>query len=71
LTQKYGFEMIELSSTSGVNLDFLITHIINMMISEGQHKTRKSVNVIEYYEKEHNEALDRLVKAYEPVVFKE
>ena len=64
LTQDYGFSLIELSSLSGVNLNFLIDYILNHAVPTHQHKDMDTLNVIEEYKKETRSGMDRLKDAY-------
>lgn len=51
-TQKYNFGLVELSSVSGVNLEFLMSHIVDLLIDEKEHDQMETSNFIETYTKE-------------------
>lgn len=52
ITQKYDFSMVELSSLSGVNLDFLMGHIVDLILDEKVHEECKVSDVISNYHQE-------------------
>ena len=64
LTQKYGFSLIELSSLSGVNLEFLIDYILNHSIPKKVHDGMKTMNAKQTYTKEMKCVLQKLKDTY-------
>lgn len=68
VTQQYGFGMVELSSTSGVNLEFLMSHIVDLLIDDNSHRESKVLNVIQKYDEEYVDLIERLRNTYKDVV---
>lgn len=64
LVQKYNFSLIELSSISGVNLDFLIDYILNHSISQEIHDNMSTLNVCQAYVEENEKILTKLKNIY-------
>mmetsp|Transcript_28872 Transcript_28872/g.28571 ORF Transcript_28872/g.28571 Transcript_28872/m.28571 type:complete len:131 (-) Transcript_28872:7-399(-) len=62
---KYGFGIVELSSETGVNLDFLMNHLIEVLIPEEAVEKIETIDVKDNYQnKEMKGALERLKEKY-------
>ncbi|CAI2374925.1 unnamed protein product [Moneuplotes crassus] len=62
---KYGFGIVELSSETGVNLDFLMNHLIEVLIPEEAVEKIETIDVKDNYQnKEMKGVLERLKEKY-------